>query len=778
MTLSGRLRRRPIVMLSSTIGELDKLRSVVTGAVDRLGVADAWLFEMHAVAAGAPPEAQYLEMARTCDLFVLVVGSAQSDATEAEYVSARDDNPEKVLAFFVGPDAGDTQQFRAQLSTRHTYVRRGRAIDLATPIVEAISHWVTDGRVVRAALIAALDIRLAASEGASQAAALSFVPRVLPETDRDSVLAVTRAFETATRTALSGVGGAGKTIAALVALRHKAKVEGSIALHLRARPGATGIEELILAELDAVRFSCSESLIWEWARRGRIFVCLDGLEGVMSTDRRAILESFDSFAGRFPRSIYLVCARRFAAEQLTQFRRYEVAALDGQQRGDFLSAIGASGPTPRVPDQLEDLAHWPFWLRALVEVGPSAETGLLLLQGLITTRLRAVAMPEGIERAQIRAAAGVLAYEIWPRTSAPIAEALKILDSDVTRTALSRFDLPPAARVLELLDRGGLVSLADGVEFGHAMLTTILAAEHAVGLDDIPSAVTADPDLSPFVAALLKDDRQNLLLEIASNQGVVGIARLLRLIPSCQREVDIAQDVDRFVIGLQALGVQDPLTVLVSETWVAWGPAVGDYKLRFSATAKDFEDLVRNGAEREVLLASGMPFANHFPEFWSLIEALSRWKTRFVQLDPGGQLAHLRRLSEKEVRDMIGRGESLEERIIQALLDRRQAYRALIAQAGVEDVTELAAYRGDPSSTIYAGGSEVRILTEWGTGNASVTVENTDGGWRGSSLGSLLVEDPRAEVFRELKDRVERLIGCSLESQAWRRPELVASWAW
>jgi len=60
-------------MISSTIGELAAERQTIAGALAVAGLAERWLFELHATAAGEPPEARYLDVARSCDLYVIIV---------------------------------------------------------------------------------------------------------------------------------------------------------------------------------------------------------------------------------------------------------------------------------------------------------------------------------------------------------------------------------------------------------------------------------------------------------------------------------------------------------------------------------------------------------------------------------------------------------------------------------------------------------------------------------------------------------------------------------
>ena len=79
------VRRRPLVFLSSAISGLKDLREQVAERLEAMDLADQWLFEVHATAAGEPAEAHYLDIARSCDLMVVIVGDRRTEGTEDEY---------------------------------------------------------------------------------------------------------------------------------------------------------------------------------------------------------------------------------------------------------------------------------------------------------------------------------------------------------------------------------------------------------------------------------------------------------------------------------------------------------------------------------------------------------------------------------------------------------------------------------------------------------------------------------------------------------------------
>src|SRR5581483_7518382 len=230
MQTKDMLRRRPTVMLSSTIGELADLRLTAMERVESAAIADAWLFEMHAVASGAAPAIQYLDLARSCDLFVVIVAS--------QYEAAHADNPEKVLPFFVGDGSAEVEGFRELLESRHTRVKRRRALDLVNPIAQAIIGAVESGRILRSALIRVLDDRIERSR-----CLVADIPMILePKIVTDGLASTAR--ESVARdmhVALSGIGGSGKTLCAALSARRLAKHESLLPIFASCWRGVTSV---------------------------------------------------------------------------------------------------------------------------------------------------------------------------------------------------------------------------------------------------------------------------------------------------------------------------------------------------------------------------------------------------------------------------------------------------------------------------------------------------------------------------------------------------------
>jgi hypothetical protein len=152
-------RSRPLVFVSSSIEGLRALRSDIRAAVEDLDLADSWLFELHAVASGEPPEAQYLQAARDCDIFVVVVGDDVGRGTLEEYAEALSDNPVKIIPFLLGPSGPGSDELRATLRERHTYQTLEHQELLPGAIAAAVAEYLTTGKIARSGLVQGVESR-------------------------------------------------------------------------------------------------------------------------------------------------------------------------------------------------------------------------------------------------------------------------------------------------------------------------------------------------------------------------------------------------------------------------------------------------------------------------------------------------------------------------------------------------------------------------------------------------------------------------------------------
>ena len=272
------------------------------------GVANAWRFEVHAVAAGAAPDEQYLGLATSCDVYVLIVADQQSEATEQEYAKAYEDNPEKVLCFFVGEGSPEVASFRATIENRHTRVMRKTAGDLAEPIGAAVIEAV-ETELLRPLLRADLESRIERAR-----TLIADVPYVaLPEVvEAEGAVSAIELIVAGSHVALSGIGGSGKSVSAAIVALSLGRDDRTLTIFAQAIGPARTVLELIAQRLDAFRFQANAEILHRWASEGRICLVVDGIESARSGARHELMESISAWSERYPRCTTIVCARRFS----------------------------------------------------------------------------------------------------------------------------------------------------------------------------------------------------------------------------------------------------------------------------------------------------------------------------------------------------------------------------------------------------------------------------------------------------------------------------------
>lgn len=360
------LRRAPIVMLSSTMDELASVRSVIARRVESSSTAEAWRFESNAVAAGSPPDEQYLGIARSCDLFVLIVASQQSDATEAEYQAAYEDNPEKVLPFYLDDGSPEVKDFRRLIDSRHARVISESATDLAEAIANAILDALRTGKLLRRDLVSHVDSLIDSYRNIIADVPILTIPHL--ESDQEPVPA-TKRLTLGKAVALSGVGGAGKSVTAAVCARAASRDMRTLPIVVPATQGRHDVEELVRNRFSSIRFDASSSELSSWAQEGRLLIVVDAIDGLSATHRLFLLDSAASWAERFPRCGIIVCGRRFSQQELQSFQHLSVARLHSQQLGDLLTALGLPIEPLKVPEQIRDIATTPLWATILMRYG-------------------------------------------------------------------------------------------------------------------------------------------------------------------------------------------------------------------------------------------------------------------------------------------------------------------------------------------------------------------------------------------------------------------------
>lgn len=764
-----------MVMISSTIGELKVERQQIADALTNERLADGWLFELHATAAGEPPEARYLDVARTCDLYVVVVAEQGSEATEAEYEAAYRDNPRKILPFFIGDSTSATQAFRKLLEKRHTRVARNKRNDLAAAVVEAIGQHVRSGEIVRSSLLERLDDQLRRAERVvSTSMPLAFIPtlredRGLSSTGSDATSPATNVLARESHILLEGIGGSGKTYGALAMASH-ASTAGKLPVILRPSSDSLSVRELVQGEFEAARFFPGATLLQEMLRDGRLAIVIDGIDALAVDDRRIVLADVTDLARKYPRSIVICCVRRALPEELPHFARFTIAALTDEQIGDLFRSVNI----PQVkdfPSQVADLARWPLWAWALLEVGPSVPTGLVLLQRLLDHRIKRSAAYSAIETELLASAGAAIAFVAWPQPSMPALRALTVITDWGARPQVrERFDVPAAETIIERLSAAGIIQLTPEVEFAHPLFATYLGAKHAATEEPMTAAMATDPEFAMFVTALLTHERTDEILANLKYHGPVGQARYLRLVAEEPRKPD-EDDAITFGTLTEAL-TGSAAECIVTDEWTAWRTASTP---RMPGTAEVEEWLARG----EVNFMQGNVFERRRPIDLAAIESLARFKDLATRQRPHEDRFERPRDDEFKSIRKLPRAE-LDELILQAVLDWRTEWRQQAVAMGISTLPETTVGDGDPHVTVAETWPDPGLLIEWGK-TARVEWVQPDGNerdWRYQPLSRFLEPGRSARIYDDLARRAERALGCAFSSQAWARPEHVAAWAW
>lgn len=439
--------KRPLVFVSSTISELRLPRAEIEAAIHNLALVDEWLFEFHAISTGAPPPAQYLNVASSCDILVLIIGQEMSEPTKAEYERGYADNPDKILAFYVGSANDSVQGIRSIVDGRHTRTELADTTELAEAVAKAVETAVLTGRLVVPDLRRSYRDRLRRLDDlVGLDPPMSFVPFVeIPEQgvhERPHTLLLTEP-----RLAVLGIGGSGKTYAALSALITLCSDGFTLPLYVRAGGSITDIHGLIKSAFNAVRFQPGSDLIERYCREGRLALCVDGVDDLPTAARTELLEDVARFAGQFPRVRLLLLARSLELGSLSNFTRCEPARLQERTLAQLFELQGLDNfrVDRDVPKQVVDLVERPFWAGLLATLGLNAETGLVLLQRLIHRRLEAVVPHDEMRRLKLRFVLGELALRARPTIDISLSEGLTaVADAWRDPDVAARFAAEPA----------------------------------------------------------------------------------------------------------------------------------------------------------------------------------------------------------------------------------------------------------------------------------------------------------------------------------------------
>jgi hypothetical protein len=688
---------------------------------------------------------------------------------------AYDDNPEKVLPFFLGEGSPEVADFRSLVERRHTRVTRASAQELVEPITTGILESVSTGRVVRPLLLAEVDRRIERARMAIAAVPVVLEPHVVVDGLQHPAADI---IGKGRCVALAGIGGSGKTMTTAIALRRAASDGRTLPIYVVASENVTTPIELVRQRLNAARFSPSDDLVERWGAEGRILLVVDGVESLTAPTRRQLMSAIAGWAERFPRCGVAVCARKFSPLELPEFVHAAAAPLGQAEMRDLIEALGVGDRALHFSEQVREIALWPMWATALVVYGIEARTGLELLQRLVDARLRTAGMSSSLEAAELRAAAGFVAHSLWPATTSTIPETLEWVRQWRTESATgARFAPRPAEDVLQRLGEAALLEVGDDVEFPHRLLATILAAEHVVA--DSGAAVSIDEELAPFVAALADDDRHiELLRRILGTHDVFVVARYLRLSPPRERSVTLEADLQRFAAAHRMWSRDGTeLDMAFGEVWIAWRPA----SVAGSCHCDDDEYVEwRSQSDEAIDFWPSLPFAERTPEFVAAVYILGKFRSRVLDLEPSSDQA--RTMPPNDVRALMRNRTEVTASVVGALNRRRQAHRDLLAELGMLDVGALRPPEGNPCVTIWHQGQrEALVHVSWGGDHPVVNVVASAPALaqgRTGLLADLLGGLDRAAAYGDVKRNIEMALGCRLSSQSWSRPELVPAWAW
>lgn len=774
------LHSRALVFVSSAMrGTLTNLRADLERAITSLDLVDAWMFEFHAVASGEPPSEQYLNYARNCDLFVLLVGDAGSEATEQEYEVARADNALKVLPFLVGDGGPETEAFRALLRSRHT-TPRVTSGELVSAVTSAVSNAVTTAKVVVPALTnrskSALDAQLALTADDPR---LCLVPMLHPMGDAAS-LSLPGQHD---RLVLLGGSGAGKSFALGVWLQQRASSAYSVPLVLRPRVDQTDAYALIDEAFDAVRFRPGRELVEEYGREGRMAIAVDGLDDLPSERRAQFLDGLVAFADRFPRTAIAVAARTLPLSVLPGFAYLNVARLGDDTIGSVFEAYGTAVRVDSdIPSQFRDLVTLPLWAILLAQRGASFESGTQLLETLVQHRLGRAFPGDPIRQEKIASVLGFMAWELRPRLTVLNREAMSFIESWRREGAIARrYEIETDEGLLRAAGNTGLVYREDDqIRYAHLLLATTLACRWLLGRSSLPELPLDDRDLCAFVAASLGEDRSTETLDLLAKCDIYTVAMAARLSPQPARHPQ-EDDIQTYTAALGRLGTlagdADRPIVIQGGSW----SAIADQGQPRVATANDeeFWEWARpqSGATRTYTLWPSSPFQTRSPIWLAADQAVRQFKERVRRIAPPGD--RFARVPPETVRAHMDDPTKRTDNLLETARRWASIRNDLLGQIDLKGVAHPPPWSGEPQLIARRGSKETRIHLQWGYDSPEIQVVDEEPEYRGIDVGAFLVPDPTARIYHDLVDEIEQLLGgSSIESEALRNPSRLPAVTW
>jgi hypothetical protein len=791
------LRRRPLVFISSAISGLTELRERIAERLQAMALAEQWLFEIHATAAGEPAEAHYLDIARSCDVMVVIVGDRRTTGTEDEYHEAFRDNPDKILPFFLGDGSDEVNDFRDLLEQpdRHLRKKVANEDEMVDAVCDAIEQTVRTGRLITGSIRTGLAARL---EALDRLIGLDPPRSYLPALAEGAGAATwSQAWPRLNPMAVVSPGGAGKTYGALVALHQLASVtrlplrerpvndktalDIVIPLYLRATADEHTMPGMIARAFASARFFPGDDLAAQYAMEGRLAVVVDGHDDLVASAREELLRSVVEWQATYPRCRLAVLARGLSQAQLPNWHVVGSAPLSDAHVQEIFECEGQPlRGMHDVPAELKDIVIWPFWCAALARHGLAASSGLALLRLVISERLNKNA--EALRAAKVRAGLGAIALETHPAVEVSVSDAVDILlrwqDSDGVR---QRFDVEPAEALLEAIRHSGLVQ-AEGerIVFLHPLLASVLGAESAQAHPG-DQRLRASPELAVFTAALLGDSQHEQLLDLLAHGDVFFAARVLRLSTPTARASEVEADLGRYQTALRSLASVAGPDVAQELPSIGAVAAQGDGWTALThvpntegTVVASYEEVMAAAEAREVVVWEDGPFTTRLPEHLAVAEALLRFKRGFDELTR----------SEIEVKTPAppapANPDQLRQRVLAHVRAVAQAERDLRERAGLAGSPSLPTLDGEPHLEISSSHGGRWIEETWGHEKAEVTIRGEwdpkQAPWDG--VAEFLDADAGDAARNRLRKTVEKEIGSNLGSASWNRPTALAGWVW
>lgn len=773
--------------------EFESVRPEIESRISSSGAVDSWRFECHAVAAGTGPEAQYLDYARNCDLFVLVIGSEESSATLAEYKEAFEDNPRKILPFFFGKSSRGVHAFRSLIDSRHTRVATRRPQELISRIGTAVDETIATGAPITRQMSEACLRRLAQLDHlVDSRIQQTFVPMVeesdkaIPQPER-----LGRALEDHGQIVLEGPGGSGKTFASLtqIFLWTNDPERQRLGLFLRASPGSHTVPSLLTDAFDAFRFSPGDQLMDRYGREGRLNLVFDGYDELSDEERLTYAGSVEQFADRFPRCPAIFVSRRLPEDLLINFQRFSMSPLSEEIVVGFLASQGY--PDLHywdIPPEVRDLACWPLWIELLAKFGTDVASGLSLLQSLVDFRL-SKQDPLGARRIKVKEALGELALACRPAITVTRQEGItRVSEWMQEKSVAARFKAEPAESLIESSLATGIIEAeGDSLLFVHPLLATVLAAEAAAVKPKPPAQTAVDQELSAFLVPLLPESRCEDVVAILRSHDIFVLARTLRLARRTKRSNSIEGDLIRFDYAFGHLAhlagmneatrcPEETTSIIHSDEWMALARRPGQ-----KPELVDGEDFAswaspEDGRSSDYVLWDVNPLSSLTPELLAAAEVLARFKQNFKALRPPGDPYD--RAEDDELKRLLETPQQLRQLTIRFVTEMNDAKRQLAAEAGLNKAAGVRIGEGQPEITVYPMGANSRVKVTWGHAKLRYAIRQEDPDLEGFALGSVVAEDIPPLAYHELEQEVEQELGSSINSQAWQKPHLLAKWTW